>query len=244
LYQAAAAMNANARYQEVISQNLASASIPGFKKQDLSFDSVQAGMMSQANPDPRVQFTLPRATGTTNFSQGEFRQTGVNTDVAIEGRGFFQVQLPNGTTAFTRDGEFHLNSSGQLTTKQGYLVLGDAGPVQLDLNLGGTLSISDTGEISQGAEVRGKLKIVDFEKPELLAQISGGYFTSTDPNVQPADALQASVRQGFLEGANVSTVTEMATLIGVMRGFEANQRMMQIHNDRMARTISELGNPN
>lgn len=237
-------MNANARWQEVISQNLASASIPGFKKQDLSFDSVQAGMMSQATPDPRTQFTLPRVSAATNFSQGEFKQTGVNTDVAIEGRGFFQVQMPNGSTAFTRDGEFHLNSSGQLTTKQGFPVLGDSGPVQLDLSLGGTISISNTGEISQGSEVRGKLKVVDFAKPELLTQVSGGYFTTNDPNVQPAEATQASLRQGYLEGANVSTVTEMATLIGVMRGFEANQRTMQIHNDRMARTISELGNPN
>lgn len=236
-------MNANARWQEVISQNLASASIPGFKKQDLSFDAVQAGMMSQANPDPNVQFTLPRATGVTNFSQGEIRKTDVSTDVAIEGKGFFQVQLPNGTTAFTRDGEFHLNSSGQLTTKQGFPVIGDAGPIQLDTNLGGTLSISDTGEISQGEEVRGKLKIVDFPQPNLLTQISGGYFTTNDPNVQPAEALQASLRQGYLEGANVSTVTEMASLIGVMRGFEANQRMMQIHNDRMGRAITELGNP-
>ncbi len=237
-------MNANARWQEVISQNLASASIPGFKKQDLSFDAVQAGMMSQANPDQNVQFTLPRASGTTNFSQGEIRKTEVNTDVAIEGRGFFQVQLPNGTPAFTRDGEFHLNSSGQLTTKQGFLVLGDNGPIQLDTNLGGTLSISDTGEISQGGEVRGNLKLVDFTQPDLLTQISGGYFTSNDPNQQPTEATQASLRQGYLEGANVSTVTEMASLIGVMRGFEANQRMMQIHNDRMGRAITELGNPN
>lgn len=237
-------MNANARWQEVISQNLASASIPGYKKQDLSFDAIQAGVMSQANPDPNVQFTLPRVSTATNFSQGEFRQTGVNTDVAIEGRGFFQVQMPSGNTAYTRDGEFHVNSSGQLTTKQGFPVLGDAGPIQIDTNLGGTISISDTGEISQGSEVRGKLKIVDFENPNLLNQVSGGYFTSNNPNQQPNEATQASLRQGYLEGANVSTVTEMASLIGVMRGFEANQRIMQIHNDRMGRTISELGNPN
>ena len=89
-------MNANARWQEVISENLASASIPGFKKQDMSFDAVQAGVMSQAVPDGRVQYNMPRASSSTNFSQGSLRETGVNTDVAIDGKGFFEVQLPSG----------------------------------------------------------------------------------------------------------------------------------------------------
>jgi flagellar basal-body rod protein FlgF len=244
LYQAAAAMNANARWQEAISENLASASIPGFKKQDLSFDAVQSGVMSQANPDPRVQFTMPRFSTSTNFSQGALRQTGVPTDVAIEGRGFFAVQMPDGNTAYTRDGEFHLNSSGQLTTKQGFLVLGETGPVQIDPNLGGSITISDSGEISQGTDVRGKLKVVDFAQPNQLTQVSGGMFTAANPSAQPSDLPVASLRQGFLEGSNTSPTTEMASLIGVMRGFEANQRLMQIHSDRMARTITELGNPN
>lgn len=244
LFQAAAAMSANARWQEGIAENLASASIPGFKKQDLSFEAVQAGVMSQANPDPRLQFTLPRVAATTNFSQGELRATGGNTDVAIEGKGFFEVQMPNGSLAYTRDGEFHLNAAGQLTTKQGFLVMGEGGPVQLDMNLGGTISISPTGEISQGSEVRGKLKVMDFDQPNLLTQVSGGFFTTGTANLQPTTLPQPSLRQGFLEGANVSSVVEMASLIGVMRGFEANQRVMQMHDERMSRSISELGNPN
>jgi flagellar basal-body rod protein FlgF len=157
LYQAAAAMNANARWQETISDNLASASVPGFKKQEISFDAVQAGMMSQATPNAQRQFLLPRATAATNFAQGELRATGVSTDLAIEGRGFFQVQMPTGGTAYTRDGEFHLNTSGQLVTKQGFPVLGENGPIQLDPNLGGEISVAATGEVSQSSEVRGKL---------------------------------------------------------------------------------------
>lgn len=237
-------MTANASWQEAISENLASASIPGFKKQDLSFDAVQSGVMSQANPDPRVQFTLPRFSQSTNFSQGAVRPTGVPTDVAIEGKGFFTVQMPDGATAYTRDGEFHLNATGQLTTKQGNLVLGDGGPIQLDPKLGGNITISPTGEISQGDEVRGKLKVVDFNQPNDLRQVGGGCFVATTPGMQPIEAPLTKLRQGFLEGANTSPTMEMASLIGVMRGFEANQRMMQIHGDRMSRTISELGNPN
>lgn len=236
-------MNANARWQEAISENLASASIPGYKKQDLSFEAVQSGVMSQANPDERVQFTMPRANASINFSPGPLRSTSVPTDVAIEGRGFFSVQMPDGSTAYTRDGEFHLSSSGQLVTKQGYPVLGEGGPIQFDQNLGGAIAISDTGEISQGTDARGKLKVVDFENPNQLTPMGGGLF-STPTGVPSKDLPVTKVRQGFLETANAAPATEMTTLIGVMRSFEANQRLMQIHGDRMGRTISELGNPN
>ncbi len=237
-------MNANARWQEAISENLAAANIPGFKRQDLSFDAIQAGVMSQANPDAQVQFTLPRFATALNFSQGQVRPTGVATDVAIDGRGFFNVQMPNGATAYTRDGEFHLNASGQLTTKQGYLVLGEAGPIQIDPNLGGEITISPTGEVTQGAEVRGKLKLADFQQPQLLTQLNGGLYAADNPALQAVEVPETTLRQGFLESSNVSAVLEMANLVGVMRGFEANQRTMQIHNERLGRTISELGNPN
>ena len=150
LYQAASAMSANARWQDVVSQNLASASVPGFKKQDLSFSSVQAGLLKSANGSTPV--TLPRVQSATNFQQGESRYTGVNTDVAIDGDGFFEIQLANGSTAYTRDGEFQVNAQGQLVTKQGCLVLGDRGPIQLDRNNPNALTISATGEVAQGKE--------------------------------------------------------------------------------------------
>jgi flagellar basal-body rod protein FlgF len=242
LYQAAAAMNANARWQEAISENLASSSIPGFKKQNLSFDAIQAGVMPQANLDPSMRFTIPRAKSATSFVQGQLRPTGINTDVAIDGKGFFEVQLPNGTTAYTRDGEFQINSLGQLSNKQGSLVLGESGPIQLDRNNSAPLSISASGEVSQAGEVKGKLKIVEFNQPNLLTQISGG-FIATDPNLQPTEVSQPALRQGFLESANTTPVTEMASLISVMRSFEANQRVIQIQDERMGRAISELGNP-
>lgn len=104
LYQAASALSASARWQEVVSQNLASASTPGYKKQDLSFSAIQAGVMPAQGGGVAVAF--PHATSTTSFQPGEVRATGVNTDVAIEGPGFFQVQLPNGATGYTRDGDF------------------------------------------------------------------------------------------------------------------------------------------
>jgi flagellar basal-body rod protein FlgF len=241
VYQAAGALDGYARWQEVISENLASASVPGFKRQDLSFSAVEAGLMPVTGPNQH--FSIPQANTLSSFRQGEMRYTGVTTDVAIEGAGFFEVQLPNGATAYTRDGEFKLNSQGQLVTKQGYLVLGDAGEIQVDRNAALPLSISSIGHVSSGADVRGRLKVVDFDQPQLLTPIGGGYFLADNPQMTETDIAQPSLRQGFLESANTSTISEMASLVSVMRAFEANQRVIQMHDERMGRAITELGNP-
>ncbi len=244
LYQAAAALNANERWQELISQNLASATIPGFKKQDISFSSVEAGMMQPtSSPGASGHYTLPSANAATNFQQGELQPTGVKTDVALEGPGFFQVQLPNGSTAYTRDGEFQMNSEGQLVTKQGYPVQGDGGTIQVDLNNPAPLSISPDGTISQGSDVKGQLKPANFNDTSLLTTAGSGYYLALDPHLQTTPST-ASVKQGFLEASNTSSVTEMANLISSMRNYEANQKIIQVQDDRMSRVITELGNPN
>lgn len=242
LYQAAAAMNANARWQDIISSNLNSASIPGFKKQELSFSAVEAGLMPHSAQ--RSHFALPSATAFTNFTGGEIRPTGVNTDLALEGPGFFEVQLPNGAHAYTRDGEFKLNAQGQLVTKQGYLVLGDGGPIQFDPNSGGAITISPAGEVSQGSEPKGTLKIASFNNPWLLTPIGSGMFEARDGSLIAGSGAKAAVRQGFIEESNTSATTEMANLITAMRSFEANQRVVQLQDERIGKMISDLGNPN
>jgi flagellar basal-body rod protein FlgF len=238
LYQAAAAMNANARWQEVISENLAASSIPGFKKQEINFSALHAGAIQAGDASMRV--ALPRATVATNFAPGEMKPTGALTDVAIEGRGFFEVQLPNGATAYTRDGEFHVNAQGQLVTKEGYTVLGEGGTIQFDRNNPAPISISPNGDVAQGGEVKGKLKLADFDT-KTLRPIAGGYFATTPESVPVA--VSATLRQGYLEAANTSSVAEMADLITAMRAFEVNQKIVQMQDDRMGRAITELGNP-
>jgi flagellar basal body rod protein FlgG len=234
LYQAASALNANARWQEIISQNLAASAVPGFKRQDLSFSAVAA---AQA---PNVM--MPEAANITNFQQGQIRPTSVATDVAIDGNGFFEVQLPGGQTGYTRDGELKIESSGQLVTKQGYPVQGDGGPIQLDLNNPAPISIGADGSVSQGGELKGQLKVVAFNEPRLLTPVGANYFVAKDPGLLPEPS-SASVRQGFLEASNTSPVAEMAQLIAAMRHYEANQRVIQSQDERMGRAISELGNP-
>jgi flagellar basal-body rod protein FlgF len=229
----------------MISENLASGSLPGFKKSDMVLSALPAGIIrtfgSALNDATRWQLPLPLAA--VNFSPGQIRPTGVATDVAIEGRGFFEVQLPGGETAYTRDGEFHLNSLGQLTTKAGYLVLGDGGPIQIDRNHPAPISISESGEVSQGQEVRARLRVVDFDRHHLLQPAGAGCFTARSDLLQPVPVEAPRLRQGALEGANVSPMMEMASLIAVMRHFEAAQKVIQAQDERMGRSIQELGNP-
>jgi|SRR5690348_16793699 len=240
LYQAAAAMNANSRWQEAIAENLAGSSIPGSRKLDISFSGVPTAISPGVNGSTYV---MPSSTTSINFQQGMLRPTGLPTDLAIEGPGFLEVQLPNGTHAFSRDGELQFNAQGQLVTKQGYLVLGDSGPVQLDPTNSSPISVSSSGEVSQGGGLKGRIRLVEFAQPGQLKSIGGGCFLSANPQETPSPAQSSQLRQGFLEGANTSPTTEMASLITAMRLFEANQKVMQAQDDRMGRVITDLGNP-
>ena len=226
-------MNANAQWQDMISENLAAASVPGARSRDVSFSSVKAG----------PQFVIPAAHAGVNFAPGELKATGNPLDFALEGKGFFEVQLPNGDHAYSRDGELHLNQQGQLVTKQGFNLVGDGVAVQIDPSNSGSLTVSATGEISQGGEIKGKLKLTEFNNPKLLTQIGGGMFRADNPNLKPSSNPSTQVRQGFIEASNISTTTEMAGLITAMRGFEANQKVIQMQDDRMGRVITDLGNP-
>jgi flagellar basal-body rod protein FlgF len=247
LYQAASALNANARWQEVISENMASSMIPGFKKQEMSFEAIRAGMLLPTAPGNAINgqpVALPGGRTNLNFAAGEVKKTGVNTDFVIDGDGFFEVQLPNGASAFTRDGEFRMNAQGQLVTKQGYAVMGQAGPIQVNPAIPGGITVAADGTISQGEERLGKLNLVSFNDRNLLAPAGGGYFLANNPMLQQEVDNESTVRQGFLEGSNASSVMEMANLMTAMRSFEANQRIVQMQDERMGRTIAELGNPN
>jgi flagellar basal-body rod protein FlgF len=230
LYQAASALNAMDRWQETIAENLASTSAPGFKKKEFSYAAIESAMKTSGATGPG-----------TNFAPGEIRITNVKTDVAVDGKGFFEVQMPDGSLAYTRDGEFHVDAQGQMVTKQGFKVMSDGGPIVLDLNNYTELSISASGEVSQGIDLKGRLRLVEFGNTNALKRINGSYFAANDPAANPAPSAESSVRQGALESANLSAATEMSNLITVMRIFEANQRMAQIQDERIGRTIAELG---
>ena len=233
LYQATSALNAMDRWLEVIAENIASASVPGFKKQEFSFAAVAASAGARTA-------LLPQGQESTNFRSGDFRVTGVKTDAAVDGPGFFEVVLPDGRAGFTRDGEFRIGTGGQLLTKNGFPVQGEGGPIQLDPNNRAELSISTRGEVSQGAARKGTLKLVEFAEVRQLTRINGGYFLADQPGAGAGAATVSTVRQGVVESANTSTTTDMAQLLTAMKFYEANHKTVQAQDERMSRSINEL----
>jgi flagellar basal body rod protein FlgG len=246
LFQAAAAMNASSRWQEVISENLASNQIPGFKKQDLSFSGVQSGYMARpknSSPFFVQRLSMPLAGTSTNHQSGELRSTGDSSDVALSGPGLLEVRLPDGRSAYTRDGGFRLSTQGQLVSRQGLLFMSETGPLQLDSNNPGLISISSSGDISQGGVFKGRLRILEFNDPTALGSVSPGLFVASAASGTPRAAAQTSVHQGFIENANTSSVAEMVNMINASRLFEANQKVIMATDERMGRLISDVGNP-
>jgi len=240
LYSAAAAMNATERWQDLVADNLSLASIPGARQQEISFSAVQAGMATGTPGSADDRMVIPFAGATTNFSQGELKATGGNLDFALEGPGFFTVQMPDGSKGYTRDGEFQLNSQGQLTTKQGFPVIGDSGALAFDPNNPAPINISATGEVSQGADSKGKIAITEFGNMKALTASAAGYFQADGPLALPKPAVATNVRQGFVEASNTSPTLAMASLITSMRMFETNQKVMTMQSDRMTKAITDL----
>ena len=261
LYQAAAAMDASARWQEAVSENLAEVSRPGFKKHDVTFSGLVAGKMEKpvemikTTTDPvtgeevestktgEKRFQLPKPSLAINFEQGPLKQTQVKTDIALIGKGFLQVQDPQGNNLFTRDGELKMLPSGQLVTKEGY----DTGLQLNDPNQVQSLVIAKNGTASQAGEVIGQLQLVAFEDPSNLIRISGAYYKANpaDMGMPMADIDRETegfteIEQGFLEQSNSTSLTEMTSLIRSMRHFEANQKVIQAHDQRLGQTISTL----
>ena len=239
LYSAAAAMNATEKWQDMLAQNLATAPMVGGRKHSITFSSVDAG----ANGNGGSNYVMPVATASYSFQQGELKPTGNPTDFALQGPGFFTVLLPTGQKAYTRDGEFSMNSKGQLVTKQGYVVMADGGPIQKDPANSSPLTISATGEVSQGLDAKGKIQVSDFTNPQELTMGAGGYFFDNSPNMLPQPAPNTTLSQGSVESANTSPTLEMSGLIAAMRMFETNQKVMSMQNDRMTKEITDLGSP-
>lgn len=237
LYSAAAAMNATERWQDMVAENLSAASVPGARQQEISFSAVQAGLSAGS---AGTNFVIPTATATTSFQQGELKATGGKLDLALEGPGFFGVQLPDGSKAYTRNGQFKLNSQGQLVSMQGFPVAGTGGTLKFDPNNTAPIDISPTGEVSQGADIKGQIAVTEFGNPKALTMADAGFFTADSVVAQARPATTTGVRQGFTEASNASPTLAMASLITSMRMFETNQKVMTMQSDRMSKSITEL----
>ena len=242
LYQSSAAMSANLSWHDLISQNLAGQSSPGYRAQIASFD--QFRVPGVPGTDPQMTSSYPVFRAQTLHEQGEVKPTGGKNDLSLDGPGFFSVRMQDGTVAYTRDGEFQIDSAGSLKTKDGGLVMGDAGPIRLDPTAG-PIAVNPQGEVSQGGGTKGVLKIVEFKDRGTMQHLSGSYYRpgGTSRSQVPQRAATTQIQQGFLEGSNANSVVEMGNLLMAMRHFEANQHVLQTADERMGKSIQEIGAP-
>lgn len=238
-------MRALDRWQEAITDNLSSGTVNGYKRKEVNFESAPGGAAANqiGQPGDPASMVFPRPGLATDFSSGQIKPTAHETDLAIQGKGFFQVELPDGTLAYTRDGEFKWDTQGQLVTKEGYLVMGQGGPIQRDPNNPAPMVVATNGDVSQGNQKLGQLNIVEFNDPQLLDRLSGSYYSADSAGIQSQVAEDSRLRQGYLETSNASSIKEMVNMMTAMRLFEANQKVIQSNDQRMSRTITSLGNP-
>ncbi len=171
---------------------------------------------------------------------GETLPTRRELDVAIQGDGFFEVQMPDGSHAYTRSGEFRMRSDRTLVTSSGNEVLSDSGsPITLAAN-GEPVTINQNGSIFQGEVSVGKLSVQKFADNNQLAPIAGGFFVPTG-GAQPEPVDQPELLQGYLEGSNVTPLREMVDLVLISRAYEANQKIISTVDQQMQKTLDALG---
>jgi len=227
------------RELDVVANNIANADTNGFKVEQLLVGTEVGDRARNAFIRPGVSFVLDNGVG-RDFSAGALSQTGRTLDFAIEGDGaFFKLQDGAGGEAYTRDGAFTLDPTGQLTTKQGQAVLGDGGPIVLDTTLGEP-SVGADGTITQNGQTVGRLSVVRFDSLGALEKGGDGLYRNAS-NATPTDATDAQIRQGMLEGSNVNPILEITNLIEIQRAYESVTRMIENTNDLSRRSVERLG---
>lgn len=220
------------RRLDVISNNLANASTPGFKADQLQFESVLANAKNPTPQDPA--YTSERFS--TDFASGALQKSDNVFDVALDGDGFFVVNTPDGP-AYTRQGNFHRGAGGTLVTADGYEVQGQGGALTVT---GNKVTIDDKGVVTVDGTAVGTLSQVDFAKPYALSKAGAGMFRPSDPATVPT-ASTAQVKQGYLEGSNVKVVVEMARMIEASRYFETCAKAVKSYDDMAAKAANDLG---
>ncbi|NOZ25525.1 MAG: flagellar hook basal-body protein [Nitrospirae bacterium] len=212
-------------------RNIANASTAGYKKERTSFSSYLLPFSRTVSGPERIMVESGRTV--TDFSPGQFIETGNPLDVAIEGDGFFVLEGDR----YTRRGDFRLDRDGYLINIDGLKVIGaDDAPVQLPP---GMVDIGPGGEISVNGTAAGRLKIVDFAKPYGL--VKTGDATYTAPAESEPRAAFPRLLSGVVEGSNVNVIKEMVAMIKTTREFESYQKMIQAFDSAASKALNEIG---
>jgi flagellar basal-body rod protein FlgG len=241
IYSSGAALQPRMLHLEVLANNLANIGTTGFKRENTFLEVMKGTELAQSQGKGELAGLHVRQF--TDFSEGSLNQTDNPLDVAIQGRGFFAVETPQGI-CYTRNGNFMLSLNGTVVTSQGYPVLAHEGKLQIpDIQkaVHGNIKINEAGEVQFNNALVGKLRLVDFENKSALRKAGESLFV-TEASNQPkdVDSNQTLIRQGFLEESNVDGIHEMIEMIELNRSFESDQKAVQTQDGTLEKTI-EVG---
>lgn len=226
------AMNVDQLKLQALSNNTANINTPGYKKELLELTTFDELIGTDAT------HALQQVQKERINTQGTLNQTNKNTDIALSGTGYFQVQGEEGTF-FTRRGDFHINAQGELVTATGERVQGLGGSIQVDSD---SFSIDKQGAISVNQQKIDQLFIAHFEHPERLIDRGNGLYQTEEAPGSTSD--NTRVLQGFLEQSNTKSVDEMLEMVSTSRHFEATQRVLRTADNMLASAINQLGESN
>lgn len=249
-------MEAQQTQLDHISNNLANSATNGYKRSHAVFEDLMYQTLRQSGAASTEQTTVPtglqvglgtRAVATSRqFSQGSLQQTTNNLDVAVKGQGFFQIQMPDGTTGYTRDGAFQVDAQGQLVTNNGYTVQPGitipANAQSVTIAADGVVSASIPGQTLP--QQVGQLQLASFVNPSGLELRGQNLYAETASSGTPNAGAPGSnglgqLAQGFVEGSNVNVVEELVSMIQTQRAYELNSKAIQT-SDQMLQRLSQL----
>lgn len=241
MYLAAAGALVQQLRLEVLSNNVANINTIGYKG-DRSIFQIPEETESQVfeTPIEGIQSLSPYAppfSTVIDFSQGAIRQTGNSLDVAINGKGFFSIQTPDGVQ-YTRQGSFTLDTEGVLVTQDGYPVMGEGGAITLEE---GSVEIDMEGAVYVDGDEIGRLQIIDFPNVDGLKKAGNGRFIALDTAMPGSRPENTVLRQGHVESANVNPVRAMTEMIETSRAFEAYQKVIQSTDEATSKSINDVG---
>ena len=256
LWIAKTGMEAQQLQLDNISHNLANVATNGYKRSHAVFEDLMYQNLRQSGAASSDQTQLPtglqvglgvRPVATArNFTQGALQQTGNSLDVAINGNGFLPVQMPDGTTAYTRDGALKMDSQGQIVTSNGYTVLPGitvpAGAQSVTIADDGTVGAMMPGQAAP--QTLGQFQLVNFANPAGLEPRGENLYAETGSSGAPnmgapgTDGL-GKLQQGFVETSNVNVVEELVAMISTQRAYELNSKAIQT-SDQMLQRLGQL----
>ncbi len=237
IYKAASGMIPRVKQQEITANNIANASTAGYKKDSIFLQELNAAR--RASLPRKSDWEQPMIDQVyTDYSQGTFERTGNSLDVAINGEGFFILESPEGEgRIYTRNGSFSTDLDGFLVNSEGFHVLGDGGPIEIG---NGAVTVSETGDVLADDNQVGRIQVVEFADKSVLAKKGTSGFAADD-GIEPTLSANYTVRQGFLERANINVVKEMVRMIITLRNYETGSKAIQMQNDSLNVLFNQVG---